>query len=374
MGRRTGVKSNQLSTRKVALATQPGYYGDGGGLYLQVSERYKARSWVFRFTLAGRTREMGLGSLSTFTLSEARTRAHKCRQLLADGIDPIEDRRSRRERVPTALFKDAAELYLKVHAPTWKNPTTHCKTWRSSLAKYAYPSLASRPVETITGAVVTETLAPIWTKMPAAARQVKQRVTAICEWVRLGQPVPQEKANKNTQHHAAMSYGAVPTFMDTLRKVDTQAARALEFTILNAVRVSDTCGMLWDEVDLDAGTWTIRDGRHKSGKDFVVPLSTAAIAIIKSQPRDNDRVFGVNRRTVSRLLEGMGYKGEATVHGFRSSFRDWAGDQTNFAREVIEEAMSHQIKNATEAAYRRSSAIEKRRTLMDAWTTFLIHD
>jgi integrase len=192
--------------------------------------------------------------------------------------------------------------------------------------------------------------------------------------MRLGQPVPQEKANKNTQHHAAMSYGAVPTFMDTLRKVDTQAARALEFTILTAVRVSDTCGARWDEIDLDAGTWTISDGRHKSGKVFRVPLSTAAIAIIKSQRRDNDRVFGVNRRTVSSLLERMGYKGEATVHGFRSSFRDWAGDQTNFAREVIEEAMSHQIKNATEAAYRRSSAIEKRRTLMDAWSAYLIHD
>jgi integrase len=222
--------------------------------------------------------------------------------------------------------------------------------------------------------VLTETLAPIWTAQAATAKKVKQRVLAVCEWIRLGQPVPQVAESKRVKHRAAMSYDGVPAFMVELCKKEARSARALEFTILNAVRIGDTCGARWDEIDLDAGTWTIGDGRHKSGKEFVVPLSTAAIALIKAQPRDNERVFGVNRRTVSRLLEGMGYGGDATVHGFRSSFRDWAGNQTNFAREVIEEAMGHKIKDKAEAAYRRSSAIEKRRTLMDAWSAYLIHD
>jgi integrase len=369
------MKTNQLSARKVATATEPGYYGDGGGLYLQVSERYRSRSWVFRFALGGRAREMGLGSVNLFTLAEARERAHKCRQLLADGIDPIEDRNRRRdlEHATTAdkvLFKDAVERFLNVHADTWKNPTVQRRTWESSLETYAYPTLARRPIEAITNAVLTETLAPIWTKQPATAQKVKQRVMKVCEWIRSGQPMPQVAPSKRVKHRAALAYAEVPAFMKELHKKDALSARALEFTILNAVRVSDTCGARWDEMDLKAGTWTIGGGRHKTGKEFVVPLSSAALALVKSQPRNGDYVFKVNRRSVSRLLEGMGLGSEATVHGFRSSFRDWAGDKTNHPREVIEACMSHQIKDKAEAAYRRSDAIEKRRALMDEWAGY----
>ena len=235
---------------------------------------------------------------------------------------------------------------------------------------YAYPTLARRPIEAITGAVLTETLAPIWTKQESTAQKVKQRVTKICDWIRAGQPVPQVAPSKRVKHRPALPFADVPAFMNELGKKDALSARALEFTVLNAVRVSDTCGARWDEMDLDAGTWTIGNGRHKTGKEFVVPLSSSALALVKSQPRDGDYVFKVNRRSVSRLLEGMGYGGEATVHGFRSSFRDWAGDRTNFAREIIEAAMSHQIKDKAEAAYRRSTALEKRRKLMEAWAQY----
>jgi integrase len=368
------MKTNQLSARKVATATEPGYYGDGGGLYLQVSEKYRSRNWVFRFSLGGRAREMGLGSVNLFSLAEARERAHKCRQLLADGVDPIEDRKRRRdlEHAATAdktLFKDAATRFLNVHAPAWKNVEQR-RMWESSLVMYAYPTLARRPIEAITGAVLTETLAPIWTKQPATAQKVKQRVTKICEWIRLGQPVPQTSPSKRVKHRAALPFAEVPAFMKELHQKDALSARALEFTILNAVRVSDTCGARWDEIDFDAGTWTIGDGRHKTGKEFVVPLSSAALALVKSQPRKGAYVFKVNRRSVSRLLEGMGHGSEVTVHGFRSSFRDWAGDKTNHPREVIEACMSHQIKDKAEAAYRRSDAIEKRRALMEEWGVY----
>jgi integrase len=309
-----------------------------------------------------------------FTLAEARERAHKCRQLLADGIDPIEDRKRRRdlEHAATAdklLFKDAAEKYLNVHADSWKT-REHRRRWESSLVMYAYPTLARRPIEAITNAVLTETLAPIWNKQPATAQKVKQRVTAICEWIRSGQPMPQIAPSKRTKHHPALPFAQVPTFIKELRTKDVLSARALEFTILNVARVSDTCGARWDEMDLEAGTWTIGDGRHKTGKEFVVPLSSAALDLVKSQPRKGAFVFKVNRRTVSRLLERMGLDSDATVHGFRSSFRDWAGDTTNHPREVIEACMSHRIKDKAEAAYRRSDAIEKRRALMEDWAAY----
>jgi hypothetical protein len=247
------MKTNQLSARKVVTATEPGYYGDGGGLYLQVSKTYKSRNWVFRFALNGRAREMGLGSVNVFTLAEARERAHKCRQLLADGIDPIEDRKRRRdlEHAATAdkiLFKDAAERFLNVHADTWKNPTVQRRTWESSLEMYAYPTLARRPIEAITNAVLTETLAPIWNKQPATAQKVKQRITKVCEWIRSGQPMPQVAPAKRVKHRAALAFADVPAFMKELSKKDALSARALEFTILNAVELATHAalvGMRW---------------------------------------------------------------------------------------------------------------------------------
>jgi integrase len=374
------VKSNQLTARKVATATKPGYYGDGGGLYLQVSKKYGSRNWVFRFMLNRRAREMGLGSPQTFTLKEARERARQCRQLVADGIDPIEERRRRRDeaRAETAermLFKDAVARFLEVHQNTWKN-AKHRQQWANTLRDYAN-SLRDRPISAIDGAQITDALAPIWTKKPETARRVKQRIERACQWVRDGMPLPSPGASKRVRHHPAMPFTELPSLITELHKRDSVSARALEFTILTAARAGEVIGARWSEIDLNAGVWTIPAERMKGGKEQQVPLSRRAIAILENLPCERGGyVFPgarpkspLSNMAILELLRGMDANG-FTVHGFRSTFRDWAGDRTHYAREVIEHALAHQIKDKAEAAYRRSDALEKRRRLMEEWARY----
>ena len=374
------MKSNQLTARKVETATTPGYYGDGGGLYLQVSKKYGSRNWVFRFMLNGRAREMGLGSPHTFTLKEARERARLCRQLVADGLDPIEERRRRREgaRAETSgqmLFKDAVAKFLEVHQNTWKN-AKHKQQWANTLRDYAKP-LRDRPISAIDGAQVTEALAPIWTKKPETARRVKQRIERVCQWVKDGMPLPLKGASKRVRHHPALPFAELPAFMVELRRRDSVSARALEFTILTAARTSEALGARWSEFDIDAGVWTIPAERMKAGKEHEVPLSKRAVAILEALPREHGGYAfpgakakaPLSNMAMLELLRGMNGDG-LTVHGFRSTFRDWAGDRTNFAREVIEHALAHRIKDKAEASYRRSAALEKRRKLMEAWAQY----
>jgi integrase len=377
------MKTSQLSTRKIQTAEEPGYYCDGSGLYLQVS-KYGTKSWVFRFRGAVKgeikNREMGLGPLKDWTLKEARERAHKCRQLVADGIDPIEARAKSRDeaRAETAeriLFEDAVTRFLELHEATWKN-AKHRQQWANTLRDYAKP-LRKRPISAIDGALITETLAPIWTKKPETARRVKQRIERVVQWVRDGMPLPAQGASKRVKHHAAMSFAELPAFMAELRERDSVSARALEFTVLTIARTADTIGAKWKEIDFETGVWTVSDGRHKTGKDFEIPLSKRALEILADMPREKGGYIfpgAIARAPLSNmamleLLQGM--RGEdVTTHGFRSTFRDWAGDRTNFARELIECAMSHQIKDRAEAAYRRSTALEKRRQLMEAWSRY----
>ena len=375
------MKSCQLTARSVTAAKKPGYYGDGGGLYLQVS-KYGTRNWIFRFTMDHKTRDMGLGSLETFSLKEARDRARRARQLVADGIDPIEQRNQerdarRKQESEQVSFKDAAQRFLDVHQTGWKNEK-HRAQWKSTLTKYAYPTLGTRPLSAIDGSLVTETLSPIWTKKPETAQRVKQRIERVIQWVKDGQPLPSPGARKRGKHHAAMPFVEIPAFMDDLRERVGISARALEFTILNAARTGDVIGAKWKEVDLKVGVWTVSDGRHKTGKEFEIPLSKRAVLILKALPREKGSPYvfpgarakaPLSNMAMLELLRGMKANG-LTVHGFRSSFRDWAGDRTNFAREVIEAAMSHQIKDKAEAAYRRSTALDKRRKLMEAWAHY----
>jgi integrase len=377
------VKSCQLTARKVSAATKPGYYGDGGGLYLQVSQ-YGTRSWVFRFTSPDtrKIREMGLGSDSTFSLKEARERARECRQLIANDIDPIEARLKKRDEARNKtgeriLFKEAAERFVDVHEQHWKNEK-HRAQWRTTLEAYVYPTLGKRPIAAIDGALITETLTPIWTDKIETARRVKQRIERVIEWVKNGTPLPTKGASKRVRHHPAMPFAQVPAFMDDLGERGGISARALEFTILTVARTADTIGAMWPEIDLDAGVWTVSDGRHKTGKDFEIPLSKRAIQLLQALPRERaGYVFpGAKAKkplnSMAMLEQFQSMKGceGFTVHGFRSSFRDWAGDRTNFAREVIEAAMSHQIKDKAEASYRRSTALEKRRRLMEEWAKY----
>jgi integrase len=371
------VKSNQLTSRKVATAKEPGYYCDGGGLYLQVSRKYGSRNWVFRFMLNGRAREMGLGSPATFTLKEARDRARTCRQLVADGIDPIEERRRRRDAANAAvgeqmLFGEAVRRYLEVHSRTWRN-AKHRQQWANTLNNYARP-LRDRPISAIDGAIISETLTPIWNNIPETARRTKQRIQRVCRWVKDGMPLPNGGAAKD--HHAAMPVDDVPAFMVALAGTEGLAARSLEFAVLTAARTNEVRLARWDEINLTQRTWTVPSARMKEEREHVVPLSPRAVALLKSLPRDDSGFvfFGTQLgkpladnamlRVLDRLRPGL------TVHGFRSSFRDWAGDRTHFAHEVIEFALAHSIPDKSAAAYRRYRALEKRRKLMEAWAQY----
>ena len=371
-------EANKLSAVKVAKLKTPGRYCDGLGLWLQVSP-FGTKAWLFRYTRYGRARQMGLGPLHTVSLAEARERARQARQVLLDGDDPLEIKRKKRdsaraESSEQILFKDAAVRFLDLHLNEWKN-AKHRQQWQNSLKTYAHPTLGSRPIAAIDGALITGALQSIWTKKPETARRVKQRIERVIQWVRDGKPLPMHGASKRVRHHPAMAFAELPAFLVDLRSRDSIAVRALEFTILTAARTSEVLGAKWSEIDLDAGVWTVPAERMKGGKEHQVPLSKRAIAILKELPRETGGYVFPGRKAKSPLssrvmldlLRGMnGY----TVHGFRSTFRDWAGDRTHYPREVIEHALAHHIKDKAEAAYRRSDALDKRRRLMEEWATY----
>jgi integrase len=382
-------RANKLDAVTVRQLKTPGRYCDGLGLWLQVSKSTSknggdgvTKAWLFRYMRHGRARQMGLGPLYTVSLAEARARAKAARQVLLDGDDPIEVKRKKRdetraESAERMLFKDAAQRFLDLHQAGWKNEK-HRQQWANTLKAYAYPTLGSRPISAIDGALITEALASIWTKKPETARRVRQRIERVVQWVKEGMPLPSQGARKRVRHHPAMPFAELPTFMAELRDRDSISAKALEFTILTVARTAASIGAKWKEIDLEAGVWTVSDGRHKTGKDFEIPLSKRAIEILLKLPREKGGYIFPGARAKAplsnmamlELLQGMPGCEDLTVHGFRSSFRDWAGDRTNFAREVIEAAMSHQIKDRAEAAYRRSAALEKRRRLMEEWARY----
>lgn len=369
---------NKLTAKAVAAIREPGLYGDGGGLWLQVADiggtGNVTKSWALRYMLAGRARKMGLGSINTFSLAEARERARQARQQLADGVDPIEARlvardASRKEAAERITFKDAVDKFLAVHADGWRNEK-HRAQWRSTLDRYAIPTFGSRPVKAIDVALINGTLADIWRKTPETASRVKQRIERICQWVRDGMALPAPGKAKRVKHHAALAWRDLPSFMAELRQRDSISARALEITILCAARTGETIGATWDEVDLDAKTWTIPAERMKAHKAHTVPLSDRAVEILKDAPRikDEPRIFPLSNMAMLELLRGM--RPGLTTHGFRSTFKDWATEATNHPNIVSEAALAHTVPDKVEAAYRRGELIGKRARLMKDWAAY----
>jgi integrase len=339
--------------RKLVADEDVGYHLDGAGLYLQIS-RFHSANWIFRYTLNGRTRDMGLGSQRVVPLSAARKLALEQREHLIRGDDPLELRQSKKDAarsdvLEAVLFKDAAKAYLDLYAPTWKN-AKHRQQWRNTLDQYATHSLGSRRALAITQADITETLAPIWTQKPETASRVKQRIERIIQWVKDGRPMPKGNRAEAVKHHKAMPIDDLPAFMAKLRERDSISARALEFTILTATRTNEAIGAAWSEIDLKAKTWTIPASRMKAGREHLIPLSDRVVSILKDMPRTGDYLFpGASKDILSNmamleLLRGLAGNGY-TVHGFRSTFRDWAGDRTNFPRDVIEHALAHRVKD-----------------------------
>lgn len=393
----------KLNALKVAKVAERGLYGDGGGLYLRVAEfktkagLARSKNWIFRFKRGRRERHMGLGPLHTLSLAQARIKARRCRELLLDGIDPIEARRERRAAVLAACakqvtFRECAEAYIRAHSRTWKNEK-HAAQWPATLTTYVYPSIGNLPVASIDTNLVLRCLQPIWRTVPDTARRVRGRIETVLDWaaargLRQGENPARWRGNlkhllphtpkaQRQRHHPALAYVELPAFAAQLRKRSDISSRALEFLILTAARTSEVIGARWSEIDLQEKIWTIPGERMKSGRDHVVPLSERACELLRSLPEELFDGFVFIGARADRPLSNMAMlellrslRPGFTVHGFRSTFRDWAGDLTNYQREVIEAALAHAVEGETEAAYRRSTALQKRRRLMAAWDKF----
>lgn len=386
---------NKLSAIEVERKAKPGRYGDGGGLYLQVSSS-GAKSWLFRYMIHGKAHEMGLGSVQAFSLKEARERAKQPRQLVADGVDPIEAKHSERSAKLAAqakqiTFSDAAEAYIRAHSAGWRN-VKHADQWRNTLKAYAAPTIGRLSVADVDTSHMVSILEPIWTAKTETASRVRGRIEKVLDWAtarkyRAGDNPARWRGHldnllarpakvASVRHHPALPYAALPSLLVRLRDLDGVSPRALEFTILTAARTGETIGARWHEIDLAAKVWTVPGERMKSGREHRVPLSDTAIELLTSLPTEAEFVFpgARSKRPLSNMamletLRGLNI-GDVTVHGFRSTFRDWAGEQTNFPREIAETALAHVVVDKTEAAYRRGDALEKRRRLMDAWAKF----
>ena len=388
---------NRLSARAVETSKSLGLIADGGGLYLQVSKS-GAKSWLYKFMLNGRAREMGLGSLNAVSLADAREKAALCRSSLADGIDPIEARQADRSRniaadQKTITFENAADAYIAAHESGWKN-AKHASQWHNTLRADAYPVAGRLLVSDIDTAVVTQILRPIWDLKPETAGRLRGRIERILDWAavsgyRQGQNpaqwrghldnlLPAKSRIHSVRHHPAMPYQEIGDFLLQLRERDGITALALEFLIYTAARTSEVRGAPWREFDLDSGIWTIPGSRMKEKKEHRVPLEDRPLEIVRELKRNatGDFVFpgekpgkGLSDNALLSVLRRMKIK--ETVHGFRSSFRDWAAEQTQGQREVAESALSHANANKVEAAYLRSDLFEKRRHLMNLWATHL---
>ena len=392
-----GRQVEKLSTLAVSRAKTRGYLGDGGGLYLQVTAS-GSKSWVFRFKDHGRLREMGLGSVHAIGLAEARKRATACRQMRLDGTDPIAVKKAGKlkaklEAARAMTFQQCAEAYIEAHKAGWQN-AKHAAQWSSTLKTYAYPVFGALPVQAVDVALIAKVLEPIWNTKTETASRLRGRIERVLDWAtvrgyrqgdnparwrgHLDQLLPARSRVHKVQHHAALPYAEVGQFMADLREQDTTSALALEFLILTATRTAEVIEATWTEIDLDAAVWTIPPERMKAKKEHRVPLSKPALAILKRlhKHRAGEFVFmgtkpgkPLSNVALLTLLERLGRSG-LTVHGFRSTFRDWCAERTNFPREVAEHALAHSLADRVEAAYRRGDLFEKRRRLMVEWGKF----
>jgi integrase len=399
------ARTGKLSAVKVTKAKGPGVLHDGGGLYLRISAR-GAKSWVFRFQIDGKRRDMGLGPFPDVSLAEARAKATEHRKLRHEGIDPLDAKEAQRQaqRVSVAkgrTFRECAVEFIEKNRAGWRN-AKHAAQWTATLTTYVYPTLGELPVSTIDAGLVVQVLDPIWAEKPETASRVRGRIEAVLDAAtvrgfRQGPNPAQWKGNlahilpargkvRKVEHHAALPFDDMPEFLAALRGREGMSARALEFAILTVARTGEVLGTRWSELDLDAKVWAVPAGRMKAGREHRVPLSDAALAVLEKvrplalmrdgKPDPAAPVFPGPRRALPlsnmvmlMLLRRM-KRSDLTAHGFRSTFSDWAAERTGSPREVVEMALAHAVENKVEAAYRRGDLFEKRRQLMGAWARF----
>lgn len=376
---------------------KPGLYPDGAGLYLRVKPS-GARSWVFRYMYDRKPRYLGLGSAASVNLATARSLANDARRLLDLGQDPIEakrtaEREAAADKARSMTFKECAEAYMAAHEPSWKN-AKHCEQWHSTLRRYLYPKFGGVAVSLVTTEMVLDAIQPIWHSMPETASRVRGRIEVVIDWAKargafsgenparwrghLANLLPKPSKVAKVEHHAAMPFDDLPAFMSEMRAATGLTSRALEFTILTAARTTEALGAQWSEFDLEKKIWTVPAVRMKAGKEHRVPLSPRAVEIVKevASVKRNEFVFPgekpgrhLSNMSMLMLLRRM-KRGELTVHGFRSTFRDWAAETTSFPNFIVEMALAHAIESKVEGAYRRGDLFEKRRKLMNALAQF----
>ncbi|HRH15373.1 MAG TPA: tyrosine-type recombinase/integrase [Azonexus sp.] len=398
-------QQQRLSALQVTKLTKPGLYGDGGGLTLQITPT-GAKSWLFRYMVAGKPFGMGLGPTHTVSLSEARQKALGARKQLIDGINPLAAKKQ--NQIAAALasarmitFDQCAEAYILAHKASWKN-AKHGDQWTNTLKTYASPVFGHLPVAEIDTGLVVKCLAPIWESKTETASRVRGRIESVLGWAttsgyRTGENPARWKGHlenllatisksSRTKNHPSLPWQRIGTFMSALRAREGVAARAVEFAILTACRSGEVRGARWAEFDTDGKVWTIPAERMKAKREHEVPLSEAALALLQSMSRDSDVVFAgtkgqplsdMSLTAVIRRMNGndkpiwADASGDGiTVHGFRSSFRMWAAETTNFPREVAEHALAHQLPDAVERAYQRGSQFAKRAALMAEWAVY----
>ena len=390
--------SNALTPLTVKNA-KPGRHADGGGLHLLVKES-GARSWVYRFMLNGKSRDVGLGTAGTggISLAGARDARDALRLKVKGGIDPLEERQreaagalaaAQAAKAAGITFRAVAEGYIGANEGSWRNDK-HRQQWKNTLATYVYPVIGDLPVAEVVTCHVLQILEPIWKVKAETANRLRGRVETILDAAKargyrdgenparwrghIAQILP-VRSRLTRGHHKAMPYNEIPAFVGALHQREAVSALALDFTILTAARTGEVIGAKWAEVDLDKAIWTVPASRMKAGKEHRVPLSPRAVEILKStQGLRTEWLFPATKggsmsgMAMSMLLRRM--KVDVTVHGFRSSFRDWSAECTGYAHEVAEMALAHTIENKVERAYRRGDLFDKRRRLMDDWAAY----
>lgn len=385
--------TNNLTVKEVQNKAKQGYYSDGGNLYLQVSKTL-SKSWLFRYKKSGKKTEVGLGSTNAISLSEARKKAAEYRNLIANGFDPLEVKRTK--ALPKALtmtFSQCADSYIDSHRSVWKNPK-HIQQWENTIEQYCNPIMGGLSVANINTDLVIKCLTPIWFTKNETADRLRGRIECVLDWAKankhrtdenparwrghLDKLLPKPSKVQNPKHHTALPFDEIKPFIKDVQSHDCMAARCLEFTILTAARTGESIAARWCEIDMDAKTWTLPKERMKANKEHVVLLADRCVAILVELKANqvNEYVFAGQKKHISNmamlnLLKRMGRTG-ITVHGFRSTFVDWASETMDYSSAVIEMCLAHTIKNQAEAAYRRGNLIDKRRIVMDEWQIFCL--
>jgi integrase len=384
--------TNRLRPLQIERFKGPGKLSDGNGLYLVIGSN-GSRTWVFRYTRKGKAVELRLGAVANVPVKQARAAAGDLRGALAGGEDPRDYRDRQRRLVAlkqarSVTFENAAEQYIEANKAGWRN-AKHGAQWTATLKRYAYPVFGNSGVADVTVADVLKVLSPIWSTKPETASRLRGRIEAVLDYGKvhgwregenparwkggLEMTLPARGKVRRIKHHAAMPYAEVPALLKTLAMAEGVAPLALRFVILTAVRTGEAIGARWTEIDRAARLWTIPLDRMKAGREHRVPLSDQAYEVLEQLPRMSEWVFpgrkaktGLSNMSLLQTLRRVD-KGDVTTHGFRSSFRDWAAEQTAFPREVIESALAHTIGSQVELAYLRSDLLEKRRALVAAW-------